>query len=311
MAIASRSRIAVLVVLAIVAGALLAWALRSHRPPRYERQQGIPCLPSTRPLPIPPATKLPNQQIEQSQSASSESGDWAPEVLQAASAAGVKMMPVQTARQVAEQFGSRRWKGCRIGPAVSASAPDGVLEACFFIVYRPGAAERSVQELIAQAAAARLKRVEMEKQLADAGASAASPERTADLRAGIKAAWSQMRGDDQYATVVVGANDGREPFIASFAGLPPQIVLREDAIEMCRKQLGGKDPGEPRSVWLPPLFVIFQFPGGGAGGAPLCFEARGTELGETRLSDWTRSKLPEDSLRERRAKWESFKDAKP
>ena len=217
----------------------------------------------------------------------------------AAGAARAKAVPAALAGRVAEQFATQRWKECRIGPFSVGYGPDGVPEAYFFIVYLPGAPQKSIEDLRAGISPLRAERVALEKQ--------ATAERAAELRPRLKAIWSKIRGDDLYATVVVGANEGREPFIASFGGLPPHVFLREDAIEMRRTQMDGGDPGEPKTVWVPPLFIVFEFPPG-KDGKRAYLEARGTELHETQLLDWKRPETPAGVLEERQKKWRSFED---
>lgn len=200
------------------------------------------------------------------------------------------------------RFAQDRWKGCTIGPSVLACAPDGTPEAYFFIVLKPGAQELRLAELSFRIAGLQKQRVELENR--KAGASAGEG---ADLHSRIKALWRQMRGDDTCATVVVGANEGREPFIASFGGLPPQLVLREDAMEFRRRQLGGQDPGEPKVVWLPPLFVFFEFDAR-AGHPSVLFQAQGTDLIEKQPPAWERPVVPDDILTDRKAKWKPYKE---
>ena len=190
-------------------------------------------------------------------------GDIVPDLSEfqpAAERAGVKLVPLAEAKRVAQRFAIRRWKGCRIGPAQFACAPDGLPEAYFCLVFKQGIAEVSPEALAEEIAALRWKRIELEGQLANA-----SLDERSEIAAEIKALWRQMRAADKYATVVVGANDGREPFIASFNGLAPQIFLREDAIAARREQLGGgsRPSHESSGFRLCSLLSSFLRPTGG------------------------------------------------
>jgi hypothetical protein len=215
----------------------------------------------------------------------------------------IKPVAVDEARKVAVQSAAPRWRGCRVGTAEVAYAPDGLPEVYFFLVYLPGTPEVAADTIASQVSDLRRQRVELEQQ-----AARATQDEAARLAPQIKAIWQKMRAADRYATVVVGANDGREPFIASFSGLPPQTLLREDAVEARRAQLKGKDPGEPRIVWLPPLFVFLEFPPAEEQGRGALFEARGTQLREVALCDWTRPLLAGGTLQQRREKWQSLRE---
>ena len=225
------------------------------------------------------------------------------ELRAAAEAAGVNLVPVQQAKTVALRSATRRWDGARVGLTRLVCAPDGVPEAHFALVLKPGTPAISTNALAEAISALRKQRVELERRMASAG-----PDEVNELAAKVRSLWEKMRGADKYATVVVGANDGREPFIASFDGLPPQVFLRDDAIEMRRKQLGGADPGEPNVVWLPPLFVAFEFPPADGRGPGTYLQARGTELHEVDLHEWQRRPLSEELLQKRRAKWRQFEE---
>jgi len=211
-------------------------------------------------------------------------------------------VPAAVAERVASRFAQHRWKGCTMGPSVLACAPDGTPEAYFFIVFLPGSQRVRLTELQARIATVQKERAELERKRDES-----SPAESAGIDSRIKTLWAQMRGDDTYATVVVGANEGREPFIASFGGLPPPLVLRDDAITLRRQQLGGQDPGEPKVIWLPPLFVFFEFEAK-AGGPGVWLEARGTELAKRQPLAWQRPVLPNDVLAQRRQKWTSFRE---
>lgn len=116
-------------------------------------------------------------------------------------------------------------------------------------------------------------------------------------------------GDDaRFGTVVVGASEDREPFIASFGGLPAVLTLREQAIE-ARRQACGSDPGEPRVVWLPPLFTFFEFPPAQGEARSTVFEVRGTSLCPVSLAGWRRPIIAEGILRQRKGKWQTFRDS--
>jgi len=214
--------------------------------------------------------------------------------------AGVNLLPPARIRAVALHFARRRWQGCKVGPGSLAYAPDGVPEVSFHVVYKRGVAEVPLEEIAARVAALRAERLDLEQQLARAPA-----DQAAELRARIAQLWKRIRGAESYATIVAGANDGREPFIASFGGLPPQLYLIDDAKDLRRKQLGGADPGEPRIVWVPPAYVAFEFPPA-AGQPAACFAARGTELHEISLAGWQRTPLPEEIAKLRAAKWQAL-----
>lgn len=222
-----------------------------------------------------------------------------------AEAAGVNPVPLEQAKMAALRFAVRRWDGARVGPTRLVYAPDGVPEAHFCVILKRGTPEIPMTALSERISALGRQRVQLRRRSAEA-----EPAEVDELATRIRSLSDKMRGSDKYATVVVGANDGREPFVASFDGLPPQIILRNDAIEMQREQLGGADPGEPSVVWLPPLFVAFEFPPADGHGAGTYLQARGTELHEVDLHKWQRVPPSEKLLQQRRAKWQRFRAAR-
>jgi hypothetical protein len=185
-----------------------------------------------------------------------------------------------------------------------ALAPDGRPEVYFFVVFKPGVPVRSLQELSKQVSDLRKRRLEIQQ--APPGDTAGG---AANRQEELRAAWHQMRAADKYGTIVVGANEGREPFVASFGGLPPYVFLLEDAVEKAEAKLGGPPPQAPRLVWLPPLFVLFEFiQDKGQLSRSMFIEARGTEIVEVSLSGWRRQSMPPDALRRREAKWAAFRE---
>ena len=214
-------------------------------------------------------------------------------------------MPLEQAKMAALRFAVRRWDGARVGPTRLVYAPDGVPEAHFCVILKRGTPEIPMSALSERISALGRQRIQLTRRLAQA-----EPDEVDELATRIRSLWDKVLGADKYATVVVGANDGREPFVASFDGLPPQIALRNDAIEMRREQLGGADPGEPGVVWLPPLFVAFEFPPADGHGAGTYLQARGTELHEVDLHKWQRVPPSEKLLLQRRAKWQRFRVAR-
>ena len=113
--------------------------------------------------------------------------------------------------------------------------------------------------------------------------------------------------DARFGTVVVGATEEREPFIASLGGLPAVLTMREQAIE-ARRRTCGCDPGEPRVVWLPPLFTFFEFPPAEGEARSAVFEVRGTTLHQVSLAGWHRPVITDDVLHKRKEKWQTFRN---
>ena len=212
----------------------------------------------------------------------------------AAKAAGVKLVSPEQARRVALHFASLRWKGSTLGPARLAFAPDGVPEVYFYVICKNGAPD--VSSFDGELSALRECKAALELD------AAALNDEKPGIAESLRTVNSLMRASDRYATIVVGANDGREPFIASFGGLPPHIVLRDDALAARRAQLAGKQPAEPRMIWLPPMFVLFEF-SSADGNPPAAYEARGAELGEVSLTSWQRPSVDKQVMEQRVAKW--------
>ncbi|HUU68816.1 MAG TPA: hypothetical protein VM186_04795 [Planctomycetota bacterium] len=113
--------------------------------------------------------------------------------------------------------------------------------------------------------------------------------------------------DARFGTVVVGASEEREPFIASLGGLPVVLTLRKQAME-ARRRTCGCDPGEPRVVWLPPLFTFFEFPPAEGEARSAAFEVRGASLQPVSLAGWRRPIISDDILRKRKEKWQTFRN---
>ena len=110
------------------------------------------------------------------------------------------------------------------------------------------------------------------------------------------------------AAVIVGAHEGREPFIASFAGPPPQVALHDMAIAVQRAISGAKNPGEPTVLWLPPMFVYFQFAPADGKAAGTLLEAKGGELTVASLAGWQRERLQDAVLQHRQQKWQKLRE---
>ena len=211
------------------------------------------------------------------------------------------MISVAIAKQAAQRFLNRWHSGYRIGPSIPGYAPDGVREVYFAIGYREKQEEPSVADLLGRLARLRAEKASLTLELARA------PERKAvELKERTRQLEKMIRGEDEYCTVVVGANDGREPFIASFGGLPPPIFMKDDAMEMRSRQLGGAPAPEPRIIWLAPVFVFFEFPGTADGKPGVCLQAQGSELVPVEPFRWQREPLSPEKLQERRRKWDEI-----
>lgn len=217
---------------------------------------------------------------------------------------GQQAVTYELARKVAAQYAKARWEHSRVGEGHLYHAPDGQPEVYFFVIFKEGTPDRSEAELLSEVAASRSRRVKIEKDLQNV------PKDVAKTQAAmVQNLWSQMSGANQYATVVVGAHKGRELFVASYSGLPPHIFLRADAIETRRRQIKikGRVPGEPKYVWLRPLFVAFEFPPAEGQGESVFLEVRGTHFRNVPLSKWKRAELSNNVLEKRKQKWQSWR----
>jgi len=215
----------------------------------------------------------------------------------------VEMVDPELAKQVAAQYAASRWEGCQVGDWLLAYAPDGRPEVYFFLVFKQGVQDVSLQELSKQVSDLRKRRLEIQQApIGDTGGDAASRQEE------IRALWHQMRAADKYGTVVVGANEEREPFVASFGGLPPQVVLREDAVQVAVAKLGHGVLPAPEVVWQSPLFIFFTFHRKDAGVSAFSLQVRGNDLCGVSLSRWKRAAVPEEVLRLRKAKWAALKE---
>lgn len=214
----------------------------------------------------------------------------------------VEMVTPELAKQVAAQFAEARWEGSRVGEGFLAYAPDGRPEVYFFLVFKQGVPELSLQDLSKKVSDLRKRRLEIEQApIEDTSGNMASQQEE------MRAIWHQMRAADKYGTVVVGANEGREPFIASFGGLPPQVFLLEDAMQVAAAALHTDQQMEPRVIWCPPLFIFFKFAGGPAD-RTLFLQAQGSNLCEALLSGWKRPVMPQEVLQRRKARWAAEKE---
>jgi hypothetical protein len=208
----------------------------------------------------------------------------------------------ELAKKVATQHAKARWTGSHVGEGQLYHAPDGRPEVYFFVILKEGTPAKSETELLIEVADLRSRRVKIQDDLQNL-----PKDMTKTQAAMIQNLWSLMSGADQYATVVVGAHEGREPFIASYSGLPPHIFLREDAIKTMRQQVQGRYPGKPKYVWRPPLFIAFEFPPSREQDESVFLEVRGTRFHNVSLSNWKWTKLSNEVLEMRKQKWQSWR----
>jgi hypothetical protein len=214
-----------------------------------------------------------------------------------------KSVTYKLAQAVAEHYANSRWDGARIGEGQLYVAPDGTPEVYFFLVFKKGTSVKTERELLNEVGELRNQRVEIEKTLEN---TSESPEKT--KRKVVHTIWSQMSAADKYGTVVVGAHEGREPFVASYNGLPPHILLREDAIETARVKLSRAGPKEIRCIWQPPLFIAFEISEEGKELESVFLEARGTKLRQIKTPRWERPELQDKVLQIRKQKWQSWRE---
>lgn len=215
-----------------------------------------------------------------------------------------KNITYKLAQTVAAHYAKYRWEGARVGEGQLYVAPDGAPEVYYFVVFKKGASVKTQTELLNEVRELRSQRVKIEETLGNIPESTVKTERSI-----ARSIWVQMSAADKYGTIVVGAHEGREPFVASYNGLPPHIFLKGDAIETRRNQIKGENPGEPKYLWLPPLYVVFEFPPTDKQEGNRFLEARGIELKEALLAHWERSVVPENVLRERKGKWQGLRRA--
>jgi len=184
------------------------------------------------------------------------------------------LVSLDAAEKAADFFSKRRWPNSKVGPAKLATSFEGRPEAYFFLIYKPGADELTVEEL------------------------------------GMRVSPDDMSMIDDYATVIIGAHEEREPFIASFGGVPLQMLMINEAIEKRRNEI-GEEPGEPRMIWDPPYFITFQFPSEedtGLAGAEedKFFFVDGTELLEVKHG-LNKTQIDKGLLQKRKNKWNKWK----
>jgi len=212
-----------------------------------------------------------------------------------------QLVDYEIAQKVAGHYARVRWEDATVGPGEIYYAPDGKPEVYFFIVFRKGTPKESVTGLLHRIRVLRRQRMYCEKAL-----ESAQPEEAKRLQTQVSTLWGQMSASDRYGTVVVGAHEEREPFVASYNGLPPHIFLREDAVDKRRQQIGGKSPWEPRYIWQPPLFVGFEFPAAEGESRGVFFEVRGVDLQQVSTGSWERMPIPERLLQQRKRKWQAW-----
>jgi len=214
------------------------------------------------------------------------------------------------ARQIAQKYADLRWRGARVGDGELYYSQDGLAQVYAFVVFKTNAVPEGADGLLARVAALRVTSLGIQNQ-----GMTGAPE-TVD--APVRAAWQRMAAPDRYGTVIVGAHEGREPFIACYAGLPPHILFREEAIARKRSQLAGRDPGMPRCLWSPPAFVAFEFPDATSKGGPrVALSIRGVQLVERTISlpdngIGVTTTYPEPTaslLRSRKGKWLQLRGA--
>lgn len=215
-----------------------------------------------------------------------------------------KSVSYEFAKKVAARYGTARWPGSQIGEGELYYAPDGMPEVYFFILFKKDIEKKSLSALLEETTVLRDKRVEAEGLIKNAPANVMKEQSVA-----IKDIWRQMSAADKYGTVVVGAHEGREPFIASYSGLPHHIFLNGDAIETANIKFGRKKPKNIRFIWQPPLFITFDISEKGKEMESVSLQVRGTELRHIKLLRRERPKLQENVLQKRKQKWQSLRGA--
>ncbi len=223
-------------------------------------------------------------------------------VLYASAASGQESVTYELAKKIAARYATARWVGSRVGEGQLYYAPDGKPEVYFFVVFKKDVAEKSVSTLLEETATLRSRRIETEKSTKKVSTDVAKGQSVV-----VKNLWKQMSSPDKYGTVVIGAHEGREPFIASYSGLPPHIVLREDAIETARLKLRGKRPNNIKHIWQPPLFVALEVSEKRKTLDKVQLEVRGTKLHQIKTLPWKRPKLENKALQKRKQKWQSWR----
>lgn len=211
-------------------------------------------------------------------------------------------IPYELAREVAKHYATVRWEGARLGEGQLYYDPNGFPEVYFFVVFKKGVVKKSTATLLQKTNALRSQRIEQERL-----ARSSLPSVSKEAQVVVKDIWIQMSAPDKYGTIVIGAHEGREPFIASYSGLPPHIFLREDAIETARHKLRGRKPNKIRYIWQPPLFVVFEISEGQEAFNNVQLEVKGTKLHQINIQQWRRSKLNYKVLQQRKQKWRSWR----
>ncbi|MFH1625190.1 MAG: hypothetical protein ABID54_08575 [Pseudomonadota bacterium] len=210
-----------------------------------------------------------------------------------------KEISYELAEKVATYYATKRWEGIQVGPGQLYCAPDGTPEVYYFVVLKKDLPIKTLESISEEVATLRKRRIEIEQDLED------SSEKSSSLVGDL---WREMSAGEKYGTVIVGAHEGREPFIASYSGLPPHIFLKEDAVETRRAQIGGANPGEPKFCWLPPTATVFQFPAADKTQQSVFLEVRGTQFRQIPLANWKRTELAEGALQQRKNKWQLFRE---
>ena len=202
------------------------------------------------------------------------------------------------AKKVAYHYAARRWSECVIGPAQVYYSLEGQTQVFCFLVLK----NKDTLPTIDQPTNA----TNVYKSHV--------PSQTREATEWIK---TRINSPEKYATIIIGANEGREPFIASYNGLPPHITLQEDAKKLRRKQVDSeKEVGTIRFIWYPPCFSAIQFI---KHEIDTCitnlalFEVQGSRLLDT--SHISKSVQHEHShkvvidpiLRERKGKWDNLR----
>ncbi len=110
----------------------------------------------------------------------------------------------------------------------------------YVVTFYSGSGQRpNLNDVIRKTAAERTKRIELEEQLAQENQT--TPAQRAVIAGKISKAWTRMRQEQDFVTVITSATSGRPPIMQMYRGLPPHIVGLEDAREVARKQLKSQN----------------------------------------------------------------------
>lgn len=178
----------------------------------------------------------------------------------------IRIVSEELASRVAHYYATLKggfieWDQVQISSPVTYYDLNNVPAVYVFTIYKGDGLFPTEEAILNNVSTNREKRLKAEELLREAK-EASNIALTEDAKTKISEAWRLMRDEQEFGTLIIGANEEHSPAIAKYNGLPPHLVGLYDAVEIAKEKLQLDNVEVSKYLWPGIFEACFEISSG-------------------------------------------------